>query len=79
MSELATEKGQLCQSHSHVSYCPNVFSRDDNNVLEHCIEEKFILLVKMQIEETHGELAYFGSFLRLPFRFQKIGANKLVL
>ena len=71
MNELATQQIHLYQSSFQASYCPNIFSRDNNNFLEYHLVEKFSRLVKMQIEEPDCELASFGSFLRLNFRFQK--------
>ena len=50
--------GYLCQS----SYCPNIISGDDNNMLEHHPDEKCSRLVKNQVEETHSELACFWVF-----------------
>ena len=71
VNELATQQGHRCQSSSQASYCPNIFSRDENNVLEHRPGGECSRLVKMLIGETPSELACFGSFLRSNFRFQK--------
>ena len=52
MNKLATQRSHLCQSSSQASYCPNIFSHDENNALEHHPDEECSRLVKMQIEET---------------------------
>ena len=58
MNELATQQGHL-------------FSRDENNALEHHPDEKCSRLVKIRAEETHSEFECSFSFLRSHFRFQK--------
>ena len=71
MNELATQQCRPCQFSSTASYCLNIFSGDENRVLEHYPYEKCSRIRKMQIEKAPSELSCFGSFLRSSFRFQK--------
>ena len=65
MNKLVTQEGHLCQSSSHGSYCPNIFSGYQNNVLEHNPDEEIGRFVQMKIVEIHSELACFSSFFVL--------------
>ena len=77
VKELATQKVHLYQSTSEASYCPNVFSRDENNLLKQHPDEKCSHFVKMQIEETHSLRACFSILPRSHFRFQQNRAYNL--